>query len=165
MILKTHLTFKHLYATAGGAVLSLLAPIWALIVVCGLAIVFDCISAVGLSRRLKKKGKAATGKLKSKAGKKMLPDFGMIIGIIFMAHLVDEVIIKGAYEFSLHLANWAAGIFVVWQIISVLENYSSENDARWAKFMQKFLINKAERHLEIDINEENGDILKKDIQG
>lgn len=163
MILKTHFTLKHIYAGAGGFVLSMFVSLWALVIICGLAIVFDCISAIGLSRRLKRKGRPASGKLQSKHGKKMLPDFGYITGVIIMAHLLDEVIIKGAYGFSLHLSNWAAGIFVVWQIISVLENYSSENDARWAVFMQKFLINKAERHLELDINQEDGTISEKNV--
>ena len=65
----------------------------------------------------------------------------------FLGWLIDDFM----YPFvDLYLANFISSGFCLVQLISILENESSCNDARWAKVLQKVLVNKAARHLEID---------------
>lgn len=53
---------------------------------------------------------------------------------------------------DMYLANIAAGAFCMVQVISILENESSCNDAKWGKVLQKILIDKTKRHLDIDLS-------------
>ena len=55
--------------------------------------------------------------------------------------------------FNLYLPNIVAGIFCFWNFWSILENESSLKDARWAKIMQRILVDKAERHFDIDLKD------------
>ena len=54
---------------------------------------------------------------------------------------------------GLKLANYVAAVFCFVQFWSILENESSQNDAKWAKVIQKIAIDKAGRHFDIDLNE------------
>jgi hypothetical protein len=45
-----------------------------------------------------------------------------------------------------------AGIVIFWQLYSILENESSCNDAKWAKVLQKIMIDKTERHFDVDLS-------------
>lgn len=51
------------------------------------------------------------------------------------------------------LTKIAAGAICFWQLWSILENESSCNGAKWAKVMQKILVDKTERHFDIDLSE------------
>jgi len=53
---------------------------------------------------------------------------------------------------GVHLANYVTLIFCVLEAWSILENASSCNGSSWAKVLQKIMIDKTERHLDIDLS-------------
>lgn len=79
--------------------------------------------------------------------------------IIYACTVLGWLIDTKMYPFvDLYLANFISGGFCLVQLLSVLENESSCNTARWAKVLQKVLVNKAARHLDIseeDLKESN----------
>ena len=54
---------------------------------------------------------------------------------------------------GLYLANYVSLVFCFIQIWSILENESSMNDKPWAKIAQRIMVDKAERHFDIDLHE------------
>ena len=120
-----------------------------LVVVCTLAVIIDCISAIKLAKRVKKTGKG-TGKPTSAKGKKILSTLLSIYTLIMLSYLIDMYVVT---MFEIYLENIVAGIFCFWNLWSILENESSANNARWAKVLQRILVDKAERHFDIDLKE------------
>lgn len=129
-----------------------LEPTYMLILVCFFAIIADCYTAWRLAVRLRRKYPLHpnVGKFQSKKSKKIVDSMIQVIIAVILAYLLDEVIIIGA---NLYLQYYTAGAIGVYNFISVLENISSESDKNWAKFLQRFLINKAERHTGIPLDE------------
>ena len=123
-------------------------PLLPLIGVCLVAVIADVITAWRLSVRLKRKGKS-TGKLKSKNAGKVIWTIIEFMLVLILAHLVDVYVLT-MFD-GLYLPNWTAAIFCAVQGISILENISSENEASWAKVLQKVLADKASRHYDVDI--------------
>ena len=145
------------------------------IAVCAFALLLDCYTAWRLNRRIYSRYREAIkkdprckidGKLKSKKMAKMVQDFSVLIMAIFLATLIDTVILD--YMNPLHLANYLAAIYCSVQFISVLENESTCNGAAWAKVMQKIVADKTERHFNVkmkDLIEEEEEIKGKDPYG
>ena len=78
-----------------------------------------------------------------------------VSALILLTYLLDTKVLSQLDE--LFLANYAAGIVCLLQLWSILENSSSCNGSRWAKLLQKIMVNKAERHFDINLED-----LKKD---
>jgi uncharacterized membrane protein len=157
---KVYLLLKGLFASIGGA-LGYIAPSFPFVLVCLLAIAIDCYSAYSLSRRVRKKHPNANdGKFKSRYANRIFDTMLKISVLIVLAFLIDRIIIP--FEGGWYLPNIVAGMFCFGQFWSVLENESSENNAKWARILQRILVNKAERHFDIHLR----DILsgKEDIQ-
>lgn len=135
-----------------------LEPTYMLILVCFFAIMADCYTAWRLAVRLRRKYPLHpnVGKFQSKKSKKIVDSMIQVLIAVILAYLLDEVIIIGA---NLYLQYYTAGAIGIYNFVSVLENISSESDANWAKFLQRFLINKAERHTGIPLDE-----LKKKVE-
>ena len=55
-------------------------------------------------------------------------------------------------DLSFDVTKYVAALFCFIQLISVLENESSCNDAWWARALQKFLMDKSKRHFDMDID-------------
>ena len=53
------------------------------------------------------------------------------------------------------LTKVAAGAICFWQLWSILENESSCNGSKWAKILQRVLVDKTSRHFDIDLSELN----------
>ena len=141
---------KYIFgAAASGGLLLFVQPLWAYIFVCFIAIIIDCYSAWRLSVRVRVKLGKSKGKFQSNHAKRMLRTFGEIAGVLYLVFMMDKVIITME---QLYTTKFVAGIFCTLQIISILENASSESNSKWMKPLQKILINKAERHFDIDIN-------------
>jgi uncharacterized membrane protein HdeD (DUF308 family) len=140
-----------------GAIIACFVQTIPFALICLFAIFVDCVSAFRLTLRVKSKfpGKC-TGKFKSDSAKKMFGTLFMIYAVICLLHTVDKYIFT---FMDMYLANIVAGAFCMVQVISILENESSCNDNKWAKTLQKILIDKTARHLDIDlsnlINKEN----------
>ena len=118
------------------------------------AIVFvvtlDCFSAFNLNRRIKKKyPKYSTGKIESRKAIKMIYTIAKIYGVITLLWFIEIYVLK---EPSLEVTKYVTALFCFIQLISILENESSCNEAWWARVLQKILSEKTKRHFDIDID-------------
>lgn len=82
---------------------------------------------------------------------KMVKDFSVLILAIFLATMVDTVILD--FQNPLHLANYLAAIYCGVQLVSILENESTCNGAPWARVMQKIVADKTERHFNVKLKD------------
>lgn len=141
---------KHLL-TFIGAALAFLEPTFPFILICTLAVLMDCYTAWSLSRRVKKKFPGANdGKFKSHYAGRVFITLCKVYALTVLAFLIDNFIVA---DLSLRLANIVAGAVCFWQVWSMLENESSCNEAKWAKIAQRIMVDKTERHFDIDLHE------------
>lgn len=134
-----------------GALFAFLHPTLPFIVISTLAVLADVYTAWSLSRRVKRLHPDANdGKFKSRYFGRVFETLIKIYLLIILAYLIETCIFEGL---PIKLANIAAGAVCFWQIWSMLENESSCNDAKWAKVAQSVMIDKAERHFDIDLSE------------
>ena len=117
------------------------------------AMLVDCFTAYRLNCRLKKKypTAGADGKLKSSHLSKLVSDMCVVFLAIIFANVVEKVCFP--HLAPLYLPNYVCAIYCLVQFVSVLENESSCNGAKWATLLQRILANKVSRH--IDISEED----------
>lgn len=119
---------------------------------CLIATVIDVIAAYFLARRVHKRyPNRADGKFKSSYKYRIM--YAMVIALlaIILANYVDMYIIKNTDM----AVRTVVGFFLFYQLWSILENWSSENDNKLARALQRVMVNKAERHLNVEL----GDIL------
>lgn len=133
-----------------GGIIGLLQPTIPFALVCVFAIFLDSISAWRLAKRLKKKYKHVPSHLihdKYESGKAfaMFNTLLIVYGVIVLGYCIDTIMFP---FLDMKLPNFLSGAFCLYEILSILENESSENNQSWAKFLQKFLVNKASRHIE-----------------
>jgi hypothetical protein bfra3_11911 len=150
-----HLSEALRWVFAGiGAIIAILEPTLPYLIICTLMIFADCYTAWQLSKRARK----AHPERVSKDGKKFKSQhFGKVIvtilkawALIIMAFLMQTYITD---DLPVDLTKVAAGAICFWQLLSVLENESSCNGAKWAKLLQNILVDKTERHFDIDLSE------------
>jgi len=145
---------------AWGAICAFLAPMFPFAMICILLILADCYTAWDLSRRVKKKYPGqATGKFKSQEMGRVFMTMIKTFAAIILASMCEEIIFE---DLTIRLPNIVAGAICFWQVWSILENESSCNDAKWAKVLQKIMIDKTERHFDIDLSELKNMSGKKD---
>jgi len=134
-----------------GSIFAFLEPTLPFILICTLAVFMDCYTAWSLSRRVKKKYPGANdGKFKSNYAGRVFTTLLKTYALILLVFLIENFIFEGL---PVKLSNIVAGAVCFWQIWSMLENESSCNDARWAKIAQRILVDKTERHFDIDLHE------------
>lgn len=140
--------------TGIGAVVAILEPTLPYIIICTMAILFDCWTAWQLSRRV---CKAHPEKVGNDAGKFDTHHFGRVVttllksyALIVLAFLMHKHITSGL---AFDLTKVAAGAICFWQLWSILENESSCNGAKWAKLAQRILVDKTSRHFNIDLKD------------
>lgn len=130
--------------------LALVTPNVPHIIIAFIFILADCISAYRLARRVRKAGKARKVKIKSnKLWKAFLTATASAFAIV-LAFVIEKYIMVMYHD--LYLANWTAIVICGIQSWSILENESSCNEKKWAKNLQKFLVDKTERHFDIDLS-------------
>lgn len=141
--------FRYLFAALGAAV-TIIEPALPVFYVCFASILIDCYTAWSLSRRVKKRfADKSSGKFKSThAGKVIVTIIKAFVAIILAFFIQRHIICSNAID----LTKIMAGAIVFWQVWSILENESSCNDAKWAVLMQKIMIDKTERHFDIDLS-------------
>jgi hypothetical protein len=140
--------------TLFGAILAMLEPTFPFLAICTFMILADCYTAWSLAKRAQK---AYPDKISSDGKKFKSHHFGMVIGTIAKSY----ALIVMAYFIQVHitdslpidLTKVAAGAICFWQLWSILENESSCNGAKWAKIMQKILVDKTSRHFDIDLSD------------
>ena len=149
--------YKTLAATIGGF-LALVAPIIPLLWVCLGFVIVDALTAYRLNRRVIIIAKSNGAEVHKDAHKfrtskawKAVTTMRDIAILLFLGHILDTQVF-GFFN-GIYIANYIAGVFCVLQAWSVLENSSSCNGSRWAKLLQKIMVDKAERHLDIKLDE------------
>lgn len=141
---------KNIFVWLGGIV-AMFEPTIPFIVICTLCVIGDCVTAWSLSRRVKATHPGANdGKFKSKYAGRVFVTLIKIYVLIILTFLIDKYIIV---NWDVALPNIVAGAVCFWQIWSMLENESSCNNAQWARIAQRIMVNKAERHFDIDLSE------------
>lgn len=149
MTLVNHIS--RLCAAFIGVLWCWIEPTLPFALMCIFAVILDCLSAWRLNKRVLKMypDGGADGKFKSSHAAKMIGDLAVVWLCILLAGGVDSVILP---HIELHLGNYVAAIFCLVEMWSVLENESSCNGSSWARLMQRFLVDKTKRHLDIDFN-------------
>ncbi len=151
--MKTHFlnsTSRSLFSVIGG-VIALLQPTFPFILVSTLMVLADVYTAWSLSRRVKHKFPDANdGKFKSIYFGKVIMTLIKIYVLIILSFLIETYIFEGL---QIRLVNIAAGAVCFWQLWSMLENESSCSDEKWARVLQKVLVDKTERHFDVDLSE------------
>lgn len=136
------------------AIVAYIEPTIPYLMICTIAIIFDVVSAWDLGRRVKKAypERKDEAKFTSSAASKVLTSMFRIYAVVFLAHIIDVHLITFV---DMYLANIVSAVFCVIQGTSILENISSCNGERWAKILQKVLIDKTSRHLDIELKKED----------
>ncbi|MCM1320239.1 MAG: hypothetical protein NC217_07660 [Muribaculaceae bacterium] len=144
--------------TAIGSVAALFAPALPYLLICTALIFADCFTAWCLGRRVAKThpehATPDTAKFKSH-------HFGSVIltliktwALLCLAFMIETHITA---SLPIDMTKIAAGAVCFWQLWSILENESSCNGSRWAKVLQRILVDKTSRHLNVDLSELNQD--------
>lgn len=113
---------------------------------CFIITLVDVWAAYCLGKRVHNKyPKKADGKFKSEYKFKIL--YTMIVAFlaIILASYVDTHVIKD----SDMAVRFTLGLFFFYQLFSIAENWSSENDNKMAIVFQHVMVNKAERHFNV----------------
>ena len=143
-------TGRSLFSVMGGVV-ALIHPTIPFIAVCTLMVLADVYTAWSLSRRVKRKfPNANDGKFKSIYFGRVFMTLIKIYVLIILSFLMETCIFEGL---QIKLVNITAGAVCFWQLWSILENESSCSDERWAKILQKILVDKTERHFDVDLSD------------
>lgn len=148
---ETALSIKYLGGFLTALICNAFLTIAPLAVLCFILVIIDCITSWRLACRLRAQGRSS-GKFRSdKFGKAVIEMAIMIPIALLISFFVQLYIFEGS---NFHLPQITAGVICFWQLWSILENMSSGGrEAVWAKALQKIMIDKAERHLDIDLTE------------
>jgi hypothetical protein len=143
---------RHTSEVAIATISSTLQPIGNCVALCTTMVALDCYSAWSLSRRLRNKGPAQNhlGKVSSRHLRRAINTLSRIYAALVVARMVDSAILCGT---NLSCVRFISALVCFTQLWSILENESSSNNAPWARLAQRWLIDKTERHLGIDLTE------------
>lgn len=140
---------KLLFSIAGG-ILAEFQPISAFIFVCGLALIGDFYTSIKLGRRISKQyPDKASGKIQSRKVGQIITTIIKLLFMLYLAYQIDILILSNT---DLYITKVTSGIFCFSQIWSMLENESSFSNKKWAKLLQKIMIDKTIRHLDLAKN-------------
>ena len=124
---------------------------------CFIAVIIDVYTAWALGRRVHSKHPdRADGKFKSEYKFRILVTMIVALLAIIVANYVDIYVIKDTDI----AVRFIVGVFLFYQIWSILENWSSENENKVAKALQRIMVNKAERHFNVHL----GDIILIEVK-
>lgn len=134
-----------------GSIVAFLEPTLPFIILCTAAVLIDIVSAMSLRNRTIKQntGVKANVKLQSKYLQKAGWTLIRIYGLVILVYCIEQIVFEGMH---LRLANIVSGAICFSQIWSILENESSQRNSKWARILQKVMVDKSERWLGIDLN-------------
>lgn len=149
----THEHVARYIATAATSVVTALSPTLPYILLCTAAILFDCYTAYRLSKRVKvahpDKASKDVGKFNSEYFRRVLRTLMESYALLIFAYFVHVYVTANLPFDALKVA---AGLIIGWQAWSCLENISSCNGAKWAKTLQQVMVDKTERHFDVDLS-------------
>lgn len=139
--------------SVGSAVATALSPTLPYIQLCTAAVLADCFTAWQLDKRVRKaypdKTSKNSGKFKSSHFGSVLITLLQVYLLLIFAHFL-HVYVTDSLPFN--ALKLAAGLVIGWQLWSCLENMSSCNGAKWAQILQQVMVDKTERHFDIDLS-------------
>ena len=155
-------TYKYVFAFLGGVlgwVWSEFEPIFPLVIVVVLCILYDAWTAYQLDKRVKRK---YPDKMKRREAKFTSFAFGKVItstmpkrfALILLAFLIEKYV---CVHWDLHLEYIVTGIICFEQAWSILENESScreDEDSRIYRMLQRIMVDKSERHFDVELDKE-----------
>lgn len=164
---------KILFALIGGGVgwfVGEFRPTFPLIIVAVVFIVYDAYTAYQLDKRVKL---AYPDKAKRKKAKFTSFEFGKVIKktipkrlwLILLAYLVEHWVF---IHVAIPLSYVITGVICFEQAWSMLENESScrdENESRFWKLLQKIMVDKTERHFDVNLDgfKDNGRVTDEQV--
>lgn len=141
---------QYVTSVCGGLVMALETSI-DFFIPCLLAVVLDVISAYFLGRRVHRKYPTKSdGKFKSEYKRRILFTMIIVWMCIILANYVDIYVHKNVDGLAV---RFTVAVFLFYEIWSCLENWSSENRQPIARALQRVMINKAERHLNVPLKD------------
>ncbi len=141
---------RYLFSLSG-ALIVIFEPTLPIIIICTLVILYDCFTACALARRVAHTHpQKASGEISSRRGLRVVNTILKVYSIVILAHLIDTYILLGI---PIKLTNVVAGMVCFWHLWSMCENESSCNDSKWAKIVQRIMVDKTERHFDIELPE------------
>lgn len=146
----SNMMMRGALATATGLIWNFVSPALPCAAICTAMVVADCVTAWRLSRRVRRRHSDApesAGKFSSRRAGRVPVTLARIYCLLLLAHGID-VAILGPGDIS--LMRFAAGAVCFWQALSILENEASLNNAPWAAYARRWLIDKASRHFNND---------------
>lgn len=150
---------KWLFAIPTG-ILAIIEPNIPFIVIALSFILADCVSSYRLAIRVKKKMGKSTAKFQSKKAWKVVLTALAAMAAIVLAYVIQKYMLV-MYE-NLYLPNWTAAIICAIQGWSILENEASCNGSKWAILVQKIVIDKTERHFDVDLSVLKDEVAKEE---
>ncbi len=142
---------KTVVSLCGASVAAFVAPVMPYGWLCTAMVIADFASAMMLARRLRKReGAPRVRRFSSRRFRATIVTLAKVYALLLLAHGVDVVIV--GEDATLSILRFAAALVSFWQGWSILENEASANDALWARLAQRILIDKTERHLNIDLS-------------
>lgn len=140
---------QYITSIAGGLLIAFETSI-PFFIPCLIATVIDVWAAYCLARRVHKKHPdRADGKFKSEYKYRVMYTMIIALTAIILANYVDVHVFK---DTDIAVRS-VVGAFLFYQIWSILENWSSENDNKIARALQRVMVNKAERHLNVPLSD------------
>lgn len=131
-----------------GSLLAFLSPIGIFILIAILATFADVWSAWRLSVRVRNRTRRSCGKFKSDSAMKAFRSLISFSYVAILGFMCDKYIMC---QDELYCLKFVTGAYTFVQVYSILENMSSESDETWAKILQKVMVNKANRHFDLDL--------------
>ena len=118
---------------------------------CLLAIGLDVFTAYMLARRVHiKHPDKSDGKFKSEYKYRVMITLGVVFVLLILAAYVDMKVRMATDQLAVRAAM---GVFLFYEGWSCLENWSSENKQPIARALQRIMVNKAERHLNVPLKD------------
>ncbi|MDD2799370.1 MAG: hypothetical protein PHV20_12330 [Bacteroidales bacterium] len=137
--------------------LAFIFPIKEMLLIAFLAWIADLWSAFRLSRRVRKYHQRSSGKFRSS---KMNKSFGWMLvamAALIFAYFIDLHLLRSGQDDT--AVRYVLGAYLFKQAWSILESESSCNGSPWAVLLQKIMIDKTERHFDVDLSS-----LEKEVQ-
>ena len=135
------------------AVATALSPTLPYILLCTAAVLLDCYTAWRLGKRVRKahprKTTKNTPKFNSKHFGDVLRTLMLVYALLVFAYFLHMYVTD---SLNFNAMKLAAGLVIGWEIWSSLENESSCNGKKWAKLLQEIMVDKTERHFDIDLS-------------
>lgn len=153
--------YKSVFAVIGGGIGWLIAefePTFPLIIVAVIFIVYDAYTAYSLDKRVHAKYPDKTKRQEAKFtsfafGKVIKTTIPKRLWLIILAYLVEHWVF---IHMTIPLSYIVTGVICFEQAWSILENESScrdEADSRFWKILQKVMIDKTERHFDLNLDD------------